>query len=106
MIIWSDKCYLTEAVRPGIKKIKKSIEKPEKLRFGAYLITLCDNGTDLLEIYDILFFPAGFYKGENKDVVIVGVAESSNAAKELAGSIIMDVNRETGTFDVGKYFGN
>lgn len=104
MIIWNEKMYVTDSVRGDLKEIQKKIEKPEKLRFGAYLITLCDNGPDLLEIYDILLFPAKHYKKAGADIEIVGVALNSEEAKELAGKIVTHVYNKTGDFDVKSWF--
>lgn len=104
MIRWNKKMFVTDSVRGELKDIQKKIEKPEKLRFGAYLITLCDNGTDLLEIYDILRFPAKHFAKSESDVEIVGVAYNSDEAKELAGKIVAHVYNKTGGFDVKGWF--
>ncbi len=94
MITWSKKLFLTDSAKKKIKKIRKKLEKPDKLRFGAFLITLNTNGKDLLDIYNILMFPAKHFKKEGNDVKIVGVAKSSDEAQELAGGIIARLLKE------------
>lgn len=104
MIIWNKRLYCTEEIKPQLKEIKKKIEKPEKLRSGAYLVTICENGSDLLEIYDILFFPAKHFAKKEPDITVVGVAENKERAKELAGAIVSRVYEDTGELDVKKWF--
>ena len=89
MIIWSTKLFLGDSIKEKkLKKIRKKIEKPDKIRFGAYLITLNTNGSDLLDIYNIMFFPAKHFKKKDYDVKIVGVAGGADEAQELAGGMI------------------
>ena len=94
MIEWSDKLFITDSVKKKVKKIRKKIEKPDKIRFGAYLITLNDNGTDLFDIYNILMFPARHFKKETADIRIVGIAKDDGEAKELAGKMIQEILNE------------
>ena len=89
MITWSTRLFLADSIKEKkLKKIKKKLEKPDKLRFGAYLITLNTNGKDLLDIYNITFFPARHFKKEEDEIKIVGVAGKEEEAKELAGGMI------------------
>ena len=92
MIIWSDKLFLSDSIKAKnlkkLKKIKKKLEKPNRIRFGAHLITVNTGGRDLLDIYSITFFPAKHYKTKEDDIHIVGVAGGSEEAQELAGGII------------------
>ncbi|MBR4342638.1 MAG: hypothetical protein IKP88_08030 [Lachnospiraceae bacterium] len=102
MIEWSNKLYLSETMmeKPRkLKKIRKKLEKPDKLRFGAYLITLNSNGKDLFDIYNILTFPATHFKKEEWNVKIIGVAQNSDEAQELAGSIVMKLMKENVSLD-------
>ena len=92
MIEWSRKLFVSDDIKkkPGkLKKIRKKLEKPDKLRFGAFLITLNTNGSDLFDIYNILMFPAKHFKKEDSNVKIIGVAKNEEEAQELTGSIIM-----------------
>lgn len=107
MIIWNDKMFVTEGARKNLSKIKKKLEKPDKLRFGAYLITLSSNGKDLFDIYNLQFFPAKHFKEEGYDANIVGVAESLEEASKLAGSIVLGFEKKYGEIDhqkILKYF--
>jgi len=89
VITWSSRLFVSDSIKEKkLKKIRKKLEKPDKLRFGAYLITLNNNGRDLFDIYNILLFPAKHFKKEGFDVKIVGVAGKSSEAQELAGGII------------------
>ena len=91
MIIWSSKLFVSDSIKSKPKKLKKIIkklEKPNKIRFGAYLIALNTNGSDLLDIYNIMFFPAKHFKKVGYDVKLVGVAGSQEEAQELAGGMI------------------
>lgn len=107
MIIWNDKMLVTDEAQKNLKKIKKKIEKPDKIRFGAYLITLSSNGTDLFDIYNLQFFPVKHFMEEGYDANIVGVAEDKEAAEKLAGSICLTFNNKFGKVcreDIIKYF--
>lgn len=94
MVEWSKRLFVSEKARKKLKKIKKKLEKPDKLRFGAYLITLNTGGSDLLDIYNILMFPARHFKKGEYDAKIVGVAKNEDDAKQLAGNIIESVLKE------------
>ena len=97
MIEWSKKLFLSDSIKEKprkLKKIKKKLEKPDKLRFGAYLITLNTNGKDLFDIYNILMFPAKHFKKEIENVKIIGVAKNEDDAQELVGSIVMRLLKE------------
>ena len=107
MIIWNDKMLVTDEAKKNLKKIKNKIEKPDKLRFGAYLITLSSNGTDLFDIYNMQFFPVKHFKEKGYDADIIGVAESKEAAEKLAGSICLTFGNRFGKVsreDIIKYF--
>jgi len=93
LIKWSERLYFTTGIGKKLEKIRKKLEKPDKLRFGAYLITLNNNGSDLFDIYNILMFPAKHFK-EGEDVEIVGVAKNEQEAKELTGAVIKAVLAE------------
>ncbi len=103
MIIWNKRLYCTEVIKPQLKEIKKKIEKPDKLRHGAYLVTISEDGAGILEIYDILFFPVGLFSGTEKNITIVGVAENKERAKELSCAIITRVYKDTGAFEIGRW---
>ena len=63
MIVWSKKLFTSDSINEKkLKKIKKKLLKPDKIRFGAHLITLNTNGSDLFDIYSIMFFPARHFK--------------------------------------------
>lgn len=112
MIIWSSKLFVSDSIKEKnlkkLKKIKKKLEKPNKIRFGAHLITINTGGKDLLDIYSITFFPAKHFKKAENDVHIVGVAGGSEEAQELAGSIIAKIIKdgyELSSDGVNAYFG-
>ena len=97
MIEWSKKLFLSDSIKEKpkkLRKIRKKLEKPDKLRFGAFLITLNSNGSDLFDIYNILLFPAKHFKKENTDVKIIGVAKNEDDAKELTGGIVLKLMKE------------
>ena len=95
MIMWSSRLFVSDSIKEKkLNKIKKKLEKPDKLRFGAHLITLNTNGKDLFDIYNILFFPARHFKKEAYDVKIIGVAGKEEEAKALAGGVIAKLVKE------------
>ena len=95
MIIWSSKLFVSDSMKEKnlkkLKKIQKKLEKPNKIRFGAHLITLNTGTRDLLDIYSITFFPAKHYKTKEDNIYIVGVAGGSKESQQLAGGIIARV---------------
>ncbi len=73
-----------------------------KLQIGVYVVVLSVNGKDLLDLIPAYMLSEKSYKG--RDIRILGLAMGKDDAKELAASMIMDVYRETGGFDVRRFF--
>lgn len=73
-----------------------------KLQIGVYVVVLSVNGKDLLDLIPAYMLSEKSYKG--RDIQILGLAMGKDDAKELAASMIMDVYRETGGFDVRRFF--
>jgi len=108
LIVWSKKLFTSDSINEKkLKKIKKKLLKPDKIRFGAHLITLNTNGSDLFDIYSIMFFPARHFKKDEYDAKIIGVAGGGKEAQELAGEIItkfMEEGIELSPEGAKKYF--
>ena len=62
VIEWSGRLFVSDKIRKKLKKIKKKLDKPDRIRFGAFLITLNDSESDLLTYTTSLCFPRGILK--------------------------------------------
>lgn len=96
MVIWNDKMIVTESVQQNLKKIKKKIEKPAKLKFGAHIITLSNSGKDLFDIYNILYFPGKHFNKEGYDVNVIGITKDHDEAIELVTGLLDSIYAEYG----------
>lgn len=85
------------------KKLLDRLKAGKMVGKGVTMITYAQNGTDLfdlIEVYELLI-PAR----KKQDFYVLGLAASKDEAIELVQDMIMEVYRETGDFDVRKYFG-
>lgn len=96
MITYHPRLYLTEKTEKKIDTIKW------KLGAGAgmvqvHLITLAQNEADVFDIY-----PAALFKQHNfrrRDYVVVGIAESKEAAMSLVRQMIEDCAKRSGSYE-------
>lgn len=96
-----DDLYVSDAIKPKVSSIKW------KMACGigqtCLFITLADNKRDLFDIY-----PAPVFKQKSmrkSDRVIIGIAENSNAARDLIGRMIKDCMIDRGDLsDVRGYY--
>lgn len=102
MIEWSEKLYYSEEIKnKKINKIKKAVNDG-KLLFEIYCITFASNEKNLFDIMNVneLLFP--YY--QRKNIKILGLAASKEAAVLLVVDMIMEVYREKDDFNVRTYF--
>ena len=101
MIEWYEDLYLDGITKKNVQSIKKQIEK-KKLKYPYFCVTIATNENNLLDIMNVneLLFP--YYA--NKDIFIVGLASTRKQAKYIAIAIVDKIYKETGGFDVRKYF--
>lgn len=98
---WAVNLYTTEQTRKKLPLIMRKVRK-RRLQPEIRLITLSSNIQNLLDI-----IPASAYLQTglaNLNPDIVGIAKGQEEAEELAVRIILDVLKNTGSFDVRKYF--
>lgn len=97
---WHGDLYLGSSVRHRKRTIKwKIMHHAGQLR--VYVITLASNERNLLDIIPSWELMQKHYP--KRGLYAVGLAGSYNEALELAGQIINEVYRATGSFDVRSY---
>ena len=101
-IKWYKNLYLGESIKRESKQIKYKIIY-HKRAYGYCLITLPSNMDNLLDIIYSETLSMPYYKGRDFDVI--GLAGNKTEAFELVGSIIQEVYRQTGGFDIKSYLG-
>ncbi len=102
MITWKSGLYVSETAMEDRKKILGKIRRHE-LQFGVFVIALAYNGKDIFDVIPSYMLSADGYKG--KDIEILGIAVGKDEALSLAARMITDVYKETGGYDVRRYFG-
>ena len=97
---WYDDLYVGESIIHKTNKIKwKILHNAGQIRI--YVITLASNDKNLL---DIIPSQELMQKGYPKrDLYVVGLAKGYDEAVEVAASIIDEVYRQTGAFEVASY---
>ena len=102
-MIWYENLYIGESISrkaAKVKRLKWKINHNAGL-LNIYIIVLCRNGTDLLEIIQTKELLQKHYpRGE---LYIVGLAKGYEEALETAAKIVLDVYKHTGGFQVKKY---
>jgi hypothetical protein len=102
MITWAENLYISEDLASKRKsRLIKAIEKG-RLTFAVYCITFASNPDNLFDILNAneLLFP--YYK--KKDMHIIGLAPSREAAILLVKDMIEEIYGKTGDFRVREYF--
>lgn len=101
MIQWTTKLYIGNKMKKKKNKAIASINNSEAT-FNVYCITFASNPSNLFDIMDAneLLFP----HYQNTDVCIVGLAKGKAEAYELIRKMLMEVYKETGSFNVRTYF--
>ncbi len=93
---WYERLYLGEKAKQKRFSILQAVRK-EKTS-GYYILTPASNRKNLLDIYSAHTLNQPYYK--EQDLLIVGVAADYEDAAVLAGTIIGDVYKKTGGYDV------
>lgn len=98
---WYREFYAGEGIAAQKEKIKRKILR-NKGMINIYIISLSSNPENLLDIIPSWELMQKYYP--KSELLVVGADRGYENAVELAGTIIMDVYRETGTFQVRDYF--
>lgn len=97
---WYDDLYVGESIIHKTNKIKWKILHNAG-QINIYVITLASNRENLLDIipsHELL--QKGYPK---KELYVVGLAKGYEEAIEVAASIVDEVYRQTGAFDIASY---
>ena len=93
--------YFGSKASENQKELLKSI-KHRKCNPGVYVVTLAENGNNLLDIYEVLQLNQPYFR--KKCIRVVGIALGKEEALDLVTAIIDHVHRSTGGFNVREYF--
>ena len=100
-MIWHSRFYAGDKVKERLEEIKSDLEHGKKVK-NIYLITLCENGRDQLDLFPARTLHAQHPGGRQK--VIVGIAGDKTEAVSLIAKMAEDCTRETGEADIRKMF--
>lgn len=99
-MIWYEDLYVGESIVHKTKKIKWKILHNAG-QINIYVITLASNRENLLDIIPSQeLLQKGYPK---KELYVVGLAKGYEEAIEVAASIVDEVYRNTGEFQVEQY---
>ena len=97
---WYNYLYMGEKATKNSDAIIDSI-KNGKLQLNKYVLALPFNDSDMLDIYPSTILVQKHYM--KSDIVIVGIAEGMEEAKDLVQEVIMECYIETGDFKLKEY---
>ncbi|WP_353655069.1 hypothetical protein [Clostridium sp. WB02_MRS01] len=101
-ISWFDRLYVGEKAKKKRYRIIQGIRR-SKSGPGIYVITPAVNGNNILDIYPAMTLSWPIYREE--EFLILGIASDYWEALEVAGTIISDMYRKTGGFDLPDFIG-
>jgi len=101
-ISWFDRLYVGEKAKKKRYRIIQGIRR-SKSGPGIYVITPAVNGNNILDIYPAMTLSWPIYREE--EFLIIGIASDYWEALEVAGTIISDMYRKTGGFDLPDFIG-
>ncbi len=105
MITFHEKLRCIGKAKKKEHKIRKLVEKRKLRSLKYYCVAFPSNKENILDIYNMGEFLFEHYrKDTSEDVHIIGLADSREDAAELVREIIDTVYRETGTFNVERYY--
>ena len=94
-----ERLYFGEKAKKNRVKILHAVR--EEKASGYYVLTFASNEKNLLDIYSASSLNQPYYK--QQDLLIVGVAADYKDAAMLVGTIIGEVYKKTGGFDVREF---
>lgn len=97
---WYPKLYIGSGAQPNAGKIIRKLKK-NTIQPGIYVITLAENGQDMLDILPSVMLQQT--KVREQLPMIVGLAKGKREALELARQIVQDTFDATGGCDVPGY---
>lgn len=96
MIRFCKNAYTTDSIRPKISVIKWKLAAGIGMT-GISIITIAGNPKDVFDIYPIEQFKQRNMR--KRKLWVIGIAESSGQANELASLMINDMHDVTGSYD-------
>lgn len=95
--------YLSDTLREKKEKIIWRLEH-DRIQFHLYLVVLPVRGKTQLEFFDAVMLRQKEFLPRKEECKVVGLADSYEAAAEIAVQIIKDVLQETGKIELREYF--
>ncbi|MCR5517023.1 MAG: hypothetical protein K6F17_00445 [Lachnospiraceae bacterium] len=100
MFVFSNKFYYSDEAKKKKHKLLRRIKRGKPC-FGAYLLAIPANSSNILEIISANELIQPHYK--NSSVDVVGLACSKDEAYDLTLKIVEEVYEATGGFDICMY---
>lgn len=101
---WYRPLYLGEKAKAAKLKTLKKV-KGKQVQWDTYFITLPSNPSNLLDIIHAnqLLWPYYRSRRVRRKIYVIGIAKGREEAFELVQSIVDEVYRETGGFNIRAY---
>lgn len=97
---WYKNLYVGKYAAKRKNKIKRKVNRGVGM-VDTYLITLPSNSSNLLDILPSWSMKWAFIR--KSCPMIIGIADGYEEAAYLVGTIVLDVYKKTGTFDIETY---
>lgn len=104
MIRWIGNVRTTQATAGSVDQIKRRVKWRKKTSAVNYCVAFALSDNNMFDIFNMGELAFRMFMRSGADITIVGIAESKDAAIELAGSLIKETFEATGGFDVRNYF--
>ncbi len=99
-MVWYEQLYMGEKAKKNRFAIIQDIRQ-KKPRKNIYLITPPSNEKNVLDIYPLHTLYQAYY--ENKEILIMGIAQGYQEALVLAGRIVDEMYQKTGDFRIERF---
>ena len=104
MIKFCDELYMTDSLKPKLNSIKLKLISGIGL-LNVFVISFSSNRKDVFDIHPAYVFKQR--KMRTRDMVVLGIADSQNAAFELISEMINECFEKTGSYyNIRNYFEN
>ncbi len=100
MIVWYEHLYMGAKARRHRFAIIQDI-RGKKAGKDVYVITPPSNGNNILDIYPTETILKDYY--EDKELLVLGIAQGYQEALKLAGRIVDEMYRKTGGFRIEEF---
>lgn len=104
MISWDSYVRCSPGLTFSVSSVKRRLKFKKLTAIGTFAVALPSNPENILDIYNLGELQFNVYGNCMADIHIIGLAESREAACELASEIIAEVYGKTGSVTVRDFY--